>query len=117
MTPEEIAREWTNVNQVMELVKQEGDANCERAFDFLLSALAASEQRGKAIIEDRRKVVDLLNKAAAKLQASEQRVRELEDKLTLSANEDAAWTKRALASERETAIGMILANLWRDDGP
>ena len=35
-------QEWTRVNQVMELVKQEGDANCEAAFDFLRSQLAAA---------------------------------------------------------------------------
>lgn len=35
-------QEWQRVNQVMELVKQEGDANCEAAFDFLLRTLAAA---------------------------------------------------------------------------
>lgn len=28
--------EWTNVNYIMEIVRNEGDASCERAFDFLL---------------------------------------------------------------------------------
>ena len=31
--------QWQRVNQVMELVKQEGDMNCEAAFDFLLALL------------------------------------------------------------------------------
>jgi len=94
MTPEEIAREWTNVNQVMELVKQEGDANCERAFDFLLhvhrddvDALAASEQRAKTISDGWS--ADMLVKNLEigalrdKLAASEQRVRELEQRVDL----------------------------------
>lgn len=45
-TPEPREREWTNVNQVMELVKQEGDVNCERAFDFLVS-IARGEQHAR----------------------------------------------------------------------
>jgi len=36
------AEEWTNVNYIMELVKNEGDADCERAFDFLLAELRAA---------------------------------------------------------------------------
>ncbi len=39
-------REWTNVNQVMELVKQEGDAACERAFDFLLAEVRRERDAG-----------------------------------------------------------------------
>ena len=39
MTPEQEAHEWANVNYVMELVKNEGDKDCERAFDFLILQL------------------------------------------------------------------------------
>jgi hypothetical protein len=31
------AEEWSRVNYIMELVKNEGDAECEAAFDFLLA--------------------------------------------------------------------------------
>ena len=39
------AEEWTRVNQVMELVKQEGDARCEAAFDFLLQSLRLAREQ------------------------------------------------------------------------
>lgn len=31
------SEQWTRINQIYELVKQEGDANCEQAFDDLIS--------------------------------------------------------------------------------
>lgn len=44
MSAEAREQEWQNVNQVMELVKHEGDAACERAFDFLIRALAEKDE-------------------------------------------------------------------------
>ena len=43
----DVEQEWTRVNQVMELVKQEGDANCEAAFDFLLATLAVAREEAR----------------------------------------------------------------------
>lgn len=47
MTPEERAHGWTRVNYIMELVKNEGDAECEAALDFLLAErrLSIAEER------------------------------------------------------------------------
>jgi hypothetical protein len=53
LTPEERTHGWTRVNYIMELVKNEGDAECERAFDFLLAErlLSIAEERAVATLE------------------------------------------------------------------
>ena len=55
MTPDlaRLTEEWRNVDQVHELVKQEGDAACERALDFLLR----QANLGRAVVEAARMMV------------------------------------------------------------
>ena len=83
--------DWRNVEQIHELVKQEGDARCERAFDFLLEKYRNAV---RALAEKDAAVVRLLNHLEAthglvlhELQSGRSRLSRAEAELVAAAAE------------------------------
>lgn len=63
ITAAERAAAWRNVDCVMELVKNEGDRDCERALDFLRAEVVRLQQRGDAVTHSLVDVEQTLGKA------------------------------------------------------